>query len=162
VETNQEKSCRESVQNFYDWYFDRLNHKSKKQSNASAFDDVLRLKPEVLTARLRHMLKEDSDAASKNPGEIVGLDFDPYINAQDWDGKYSVQSATVKGSNCRASAWGMDGGAKKEIVVPELELTGGKWVFANFHYPGQSNPRDENLIDLLIGLRDDRKHLHRN
>ena len=162
VEMDQEKSCREFVQGFYDWYFDRLNSENKGQSNVSALDDVLRLKPELLTARLRQMLKEDRDAASKNPGEIVGLDFDPYINAQDWDGKYSVQSATVKGSNCKASVWGMDENAKKEIVVPELELTGGKWVFANFHYPGQSDPRDENLIDLLTGLRDDRKHPHRN
>ena len=162
VETDQEKSCREFVQGFYDWYFDRLNSENKGQSNTSTLDDVLRLKPELLTARLRQMLKEDREAASKNHDEIVGLDFDPYINAQDWDGKYSVESATVRGSSCRALAWGMDGGAKKEIVVPELEFTDGKWVFANFHYPGQSDPRDENLIDLLTGLRDDRKHPHRN
>lgn len=162
VEMDQEKSCREFVQGFYDWYFDRLNSENKEQSNVSALDDVLRLKPELLTARLRQMLKEDREAASKNPGEIVGLDFDPYINAQDWEGKYSAESVTVKSNSCRASVWGMDGGAKKEIVVPELELTGRKWAFANFHYPGQSDPREENLIDLLTGLRDDRKHSHRN
>jgi len=156
VETDQEKSCRVFVQGFYDWYFDRLNNASRVAVDNPIVDDVLRLKPEVLTARLRQTLKEDREAASKNHDEIVGLDFDPYINAQDWDGKYYIESATVKGSICRASVWGMDSGATREIVVPELEFNGGKWVFANFLYHGQPDQRNENLIDLLIALRNDR------
>jgi hypothetical protein len=159
-ETEQEKDCREFVQGFYDWYFDRLNSQNKGQSKATAVDDVVRLKPELLTARLRQMLKEDRDAASKSAGEIVGLDFDPYINAQDWEGKYSVEGATVNGGNCRASVWGTDAGKKREMVDPELELTVGKWVFVNFHYPGELDTRNENLIAVLTGLREDRKHPH--
>jgi Protein of unknown function (DUF3828) len=162
VETEQERSCQGFVQGFYDWYFDRLNLQNKVQSNNSTLDDVIRLKPEFLSARLQQMLTEDRDAASKNRDEIVGLDFDPYINAQDWDGKYWVQSVVVKGNGCKAFVWGTDSGKKREIVDPELESVQGKWVFVNFHYPGQSDPRSENLIDLLNGLREDRKHPHRD
>lgn len=162
IETAQEKSCQEVVRGFYDWYFDRLNSEAKGQSNGSALDDLLRLKPELLTAKLRQMLREDRDSASKNAGEIVGLDFDPYINAQDWEGKYFVESATVQGSNCRASVWGTDAGKKREIVDPELESDKGKWVFVNFHYPGEPDARNENLIAVLEGLREDRKHPHKN
>ena len=160
VETEEEKSCRVFVQGFYDWYFDRLNRQNKGQSDGSSADDVVRLKPELLTARLRQMLKEDRDAASKNADEIVGLDFDPYINAQDWEGKYSVESAAVSGSTCRASVWGADAGKKREMVDPELESNKGKWVFVNFHYPGSPDARNENLIAMLAGLREDRKHPH--
>jgi len=45
---------------------------------------------------------------------------------------------------------------KREIVDAELEPEKDKWVFVNFHYPGSSNPRDENLIDLLTLLQDER------
>jgi hypothetical protein len=162
VEAEQEKGCRALVQGFYDWYFDRLNRQSKGQSKASTLDDVVRLKPELLSAQLRQMLKEDRAAASKNADEIVGLDFDPYINAQDWEGKYSVESATVNGGTCRASVWGTDAGKKREMVDPELESDKGTWVFVNFHYPGSPDARNENLIAMLAGLREDRKHPHSN
>jgi len=158
LETGQEKSCSEFVQGFYDWYFDRLNHVSKETNAASTIDGVLRRKPMVLTAQLARLLKKDAEAAAKSPSEIVGLDFDPFINARDWEGKYSVQSVIIKGNNCRASVWGMDSGAKREIVKPELKFISGQWVFVNFHYPGSSSPRDENLIDILIGLSNDRNH----
>jgi Protein of unknown function (DUF3828) len=158
LEAGQEKSCSEFVQGFYDWYFDRLNRVSNKTNAASTIDGVLRRKPMILTVQLARLLKEDVEAAAKSPGEIVGLDFDPFINAQDWEGKYSVQSVTIEGNNCRASVWGTDSGAKREIVDPELNFINGQWVFANFHYPGSSGPRDENLIDMLMALRNDRAH----
>ena len=158
-ETAQEKSCRVFVQRFYDWYFDRLNQvRGKVSQSRSNSDDVVRLKPELLTVPLLQLLVEDREAVSRNPGEIVGLDFDPYINAQDWEGTYWVQSVTVQGSKCRAAVWGTDAGTKRDMVDPELEFGSGKWVITNFHYPGNSLPRDENLIAMLIGLRTHRKH----
>lgn len=158
IESVQEKSCREFVQSFYDGYFDRLNRGMKKPTEGSAEDEVLHRRPTILSARLARLLKEDADAAAKNPGYIVGLDFDPYINAQDWDGTYHVESVSLKGATCRAVVSGTDSGAKREIVDPELNFSNGKWVFANFHYPGSTNPSDENLIDQLLMLRNDRNH----
>ena len=102
------------------------------------------------------MLDEDLAASSKNHDEIVGLDFDPYINAQDWEGKYHVEKVAVKNNNCTAALWGTNSGVKREIVDAELELAKNRWVFVNFHYPGGANQREENLIDLLTLLRDER------
>ncbi len=158
LETGQEKSCSEFVQGFYDWYFGRLNRISSQTNAASTIDGVLQRKPMILTEQLARLLKEDAEVTAKSPGEIVGLDFDPFINAQDWEGKYAVQSVISKGNNCRASVWGTDAGAKREIVDPELSFINGQWVFVNFHYPGNSSPHDENLIDILIGFRNDRNH----
>lgn len=156
VETEQEKSCREFVQSFYDGYFDRLNRVSKETNAPSPIDGVLQRKPMILTVQLMRLLREDAQAATKSKGELVGLDFDPFINAQDWDAKYRVESVSLKGATCRAAVWGMDSGAKREMVDPELEFDNGKWTFINFHYPGSSNPNDENLIGYLIMLRNDR------
>lgn len=158
LETGQEKSCSEFVQGFYDWYFDRLNRVSKETNQSSTIDEVLQRKPMIITPQLVRLLQDDVKAAARNKDEVVGLDFDPFINAQDWEGKYSVQGVTIEGNNCRASVWGTDSGAKREIVNPELSFTDGRWIFVNFHYPGSSNPRDENLNDILIGLRNDRNH----
>jgi hypothetical protein len=157
VETGQEKSCREFVQGFYDWYFDRLNSENKGQSKSSTPDDVLRLKPELLAASLRQMLKEDREAASKNPDEIVGLDFDPYINAQDWDGTYSVQNVTLNGNQCRASVWGTDAGKKLEIVDPELRMISNNWIFVDFFYPESIGREDASLMGILTDLRNERE-----
>jgi hypothetical protein len=152
----QEKPCREFVQGFYDWYFDRLNHVAKVSTNGPTFADVVRLSPEVVSPRLRQMLEEDLAASSRNQDQIVGLDFDPYINAQDWEGKYHVEKVAVRNNTCTAALWGTDSGVKREIVDAELELAKNRWVFVNFHYPGGANPREENLIELLTLLRDER------
>jgi len=157
LESDTEKSCRQFVQRFYDWYFDRLNAEVTRQSHDPTDYDVLNLKPQVFTPELRRMLREDNEAAAKNPGEIVGLDFDPFINAQDWDGKYWVNSVTVKDITCRASVWGVDSGPKRDIIDPELRFESGKWIFVNFHYPGSTSPADENLIAVLTDLRNERE-----
>lgn len=158
AESAEEKSCRQFVQDFYDWYFGRLNIETKKQTAGPMTYEVLSLKPQVLSPELRRMLKEDSDAQARNHDEIVGLDFDPFINAQDWEGTYRVEHVTLKGGVCHASMWGTDSGAKRKIVGPELRFENQKWIFVNFHYPGTTNASDENLINLLTKLRNDRKH----
>jgi hypothetical protein len=37
----------------------------------------------AFSPELASKLKEDLAAQEKSPGEIVGLDFDPFLNAQD-------------------------------------------------------------------------------
>jgi len=57
--SGMERSCREFAQGFYDWYFDRLNHAAKASTDGPTFADVMRLRPEIVSARLRQMLDED-------------------------------------------------------------------------------------------------------
>jgi len=151
-----EKSCRQFVQGFYDWYFDLLNTETKRQTGGPIDYEALRLKPQFFTPELRQMLQEDAKAAAKNPGYIMGLDFDPFINAQDWEGKYQVNNVAVKDTACRANVWGTDGGTKLEIVDPELRMSNGQWTFVNFHYP-DSTGKDEDLVAILTSLRSDRE-----
>jgi hypothetical protein len=158
AETDAEKSCREFVQGFYGWYFDRLDNDEKRHRSESAETDVIRMQPTRLTSPLRRMLQEDAAAQARERDYIVGLDFDPFINAQDWNGRYSVRRVSLKDGICSASVWGLDGDAEKEIVKPELRLQGTDWTFDNFYYPGNASSPESNLIEVLTRLRDARKH----
>ncbi len=152
------QSCKEFVQSFYNWYFDQLNAEDTHKIATSAEDKVLSQRPEILTPELRQFLQEDTEASRKNPDYIVGLDFDPFINAQDWNRKYTLNGVDVRDGACHASLWGEDAGKQKAIVVPELKKAGDKWIFVNFHYPGSTAPENENLIAVLRMLREERAH----
>ena len=156
AESAQERSCREFVQGFYDWYFESLDTDNAKRNSVPTFSKVWHKKPPVLTFQLSQMLEEDNEAQAKSPGYIAGLDFDPFLDAQDWEGRYKVHSAAVMDNNCRASVWGMDSGKKREMVRPELMNTGASWVFANFYYPANAGSGDRNLIQILQELRESR------
>lgn len=147
-----EQPCRAFVQSFYDWYIGHLNAQKGKQASVGSTYDVVRLRPQLLTPDLRRMLTEDF-RSQRHSEEVTGLDFDPFLNAQDWEGKYTVENVTLSDDRCRASVWGTDGGKRREIVDPEAVLMGGRWVFVNFHYPGAASHDEENLVDLLKLLK---------
>jgi Protein of unknown function (DUF3828) len=157
VDTAQEKSCREFVQEFYDWYFDRSNTEKTRQIASPSNYEVLTLKPHLFTSELRKMLHDDAVAASKNPGEIVRLDFDPFINAQDWEGKYWVKSVNVKDDTCHASVWGLDAGKKVDIVGPELRMISNMLIFVDFFYLESMGRAGASLKGILTDLRNERE-----
>jgi hypothetical protein len=154
-ESEEEKSCHKAVQDFYNAYFDMLESSDKGQQ-VDAEQAVLRRKMPVLAPQLKQLLDEDRQAQAHSPGDIVGLDFNPYLNAQDWDGRYQVTSATVTSGICKATLSGRDAGKSRDMVIPELRRQDNRWVFVNFHYPDVTTPEDENLIDELQALRKQR------
>jgi hypothetical protein len=155
----KQRSCRDFVQQFYDWHISREVLDEKFPAGRTTSDDVLRLRPHVLSPLLLRLLKEDSAAQAK-ADEIVGLDFDPFFASQDPSSKFEVERVTMKDGHCHAVVNGIERGEKRERVMPELVETGEKWVFVNFHYDFNSEvgkpPVDEDLIDLLKRLSKDR------
>src|ERR1700722_15113858 len=160
AETDQEKSCREFVEGFYDWYVGDLNegicHASKgsdlnsckvardPQSVAALARNVgstvlrgrERPADSVYGPQLYNMLTHDQDVQTKSPGEITGLDFDPIL-ATNGDGSpiYRVHTVFTQGEKCHVSVWGVDGGGGHiQTIDPDLERLNGRWVFVNFHY----------------------------
>ena len=148
--TDLQKSCGSFVQSFYDWYAPR------------AFKDgpetAVRHKSAVFAPDLLSALKRDFAAQQKSPGELVGLDFDPFLNSQDPDGRYQLGSVTVKDAACWADVYGVTSGNKraKPDVVPELKFQNGQWVFVNFHYGKGRQGEDINLLGTLKQLERDR------
>ncbi|HEY9793807.1 MAG TPA: hypothetical protein V6D22_25650 [Candidatus Obscuribacterales bacterium] len=149
------ESCRKFVQQFYTWYTTGPQPKGKLDK----YDITLKYKSAMFTPELMQKLHDDLEAAKRNPGEIVGLDFDPFTNAQDDPGGMTAKKATMKGTNCLVDVYRKDHDAKDPNgdVIPELTQKNGHWLFVNFHYPKASdNPANNDLIAILKNLAADR------
>jgi hypothetical protein len=141
-----EKSARTFVQDFYTRYMTK--HLTE--------ESVLAAKPSPLATTLQRALKEDYDASAKSKDEIVGLDFDPFLNSQDPCERYDAGKVTLHGSD-RASVevFSVCEGKRvtKPDVVAEVVFANGRWQFDNFGYP---DSRDD-LRSVLKKLKDSRK-----
>ena len=130
----------------------------KRNSRESALELALREKRSSFSPELVKGLKEDLAASKKSHGEIVGLDFDPFLNAQDIAERYLVGKITTKGDHYWIEVFGIFGGQKNSNpdVVPELAFENGQWIFTNFHYGKTDIPVNENLLSVLEVLKKDR------
>jgi hypothetical protein len=149
------KSCRDFVQGFYEWYVP----KAVKESGAPASHLAVMYKSSVFSPDLLRALKEDSQAQAKAKGEIVGLEFDPFLNTQDPSPRYVLDKIISKDDGCLVEVYSISSGKKsaKPAVVAELVFKGGHWMFVNFHYGRSKRSEDENLVSTLKNLRADRQ-----
>jgi hypothetical protein len=150
--TTDSDSVRNFVQDFYSWYVP-----TSAQGPADRPSDlVLKKRPAAFDSTLARELKEDADAQSKSPGDIVGLDFDPFLAAQDPCERYEVVAVRKEVESFRVSVRGSGGCENHEEpdVVAEVIAKDGGWLFANFHYPRSAGG---DLLSILKKLRDDRK-----
>lgn len=142
-------ACSKFVGEFYTWY---LAH----GKNADPLRVALKTKKSNFSSELVKRLNEDYKAAAKSPGEIVGLDFDPVLNSQDFADKYVPGKVTKKGSHYLVEVFGVTGGKRSEVadVIPELQKVGGRWVFTNFIY--KHDGKTDDLLSMLKKLKADR------
>jgi hypothetical protein len=149
------RSCQTFVQSFYDWYLPRLVN----ETPLPAPDLALRDRSSAFSPELLHALRDDAAARASVADEIVGLDFDPFLNTQDPDSSYVLGRVMQKGNSCRVEVHGVASGQKrvKPDVIPELTYKHGRWMFVNFHYGKSKLPADENLVGILASLRRDRQ-----
>lgn len=151
--SDQEESCNRFVQAFYDWYV-------KQTGSSGGIEATLKRRRADFRPDLVRALNEDLAASKKHPGEIVGLDFDPFLAAQDVAMRYVTGKVTQKGESYFVPVYGFWDGKKhaKPDVTPELTYQHGKWVFVNFHYAKDpKHPENENLLAVLRALRDQRR-----
>ena len=145
------QSCRAFVQEFYDWYWnefaDRADDPSFDMRRLHTYHEVVRLRPSVLSPRLIRLFKRDERLSLAAHG-IANLDFDPFLNSQDPEGKYDVVRVTVNRGACRSER------SQRDIVV-EAERSASGWVFSNFYYSFFTEDRrkreapDDNLVHIL-------------
>jgi len=157
--SSQAQDCGHFVQQFYNWYAATENALMKRNSPGSALEVTLREKRSSFSPELVKGLKEDLAVFKKSGGEIVGLDFDPFLNAQDIAERYLVGKITQKGDHYWVEVFGVWNGQKNSNpdVVPELAFENGQWIFTNFHYGKTDIPVNENLISILEVLKKDRQ-----
>ncbi len=140
-------SCRNFVQEFYDWYVPIANASDKR------FTVSLKPRQHSFDPELWRMLAADDEAQS-HAHEIVGLDFDPILNSQDPSPKFKVRSVAIKGSRCNVAVVGVNEGVEDEHVMSELVFSNGHWAFVNFHYQSWVAGKLRSSGDLMQALKD--------
>lgn len=145
-EAGCEITCRSFVQSFYKWYLKKPQADRAYKQRASAFSPTL-LK----------QLNEDYAASQKVSGEVVGLDFDPFLDTNaEPHARYVATKVTKKGNDYLVQVDGSGGNRTDHTrIVPEILYKNGKCQFVNFHYT-DSKPPDDNLLSTLKTLRDNR------
>jgi hypothetical protein len=124
-------SVRQFVQNFYSWYVP----KALDQNESRAWNLALKYKTEDFSPELAKLLSEDSAAQAKCE-ELVGIDFDPFLNSQDPAQHYEVGLISQDGQHYFADIHSIEGGKRSEHprVKAEVARSNGRWVFTNFLY----------------------------
>jgi hypothetical protein len=151
---DESASCRRFAQAFYDWYVPF----TQRQSNGSASDIALRRKADIFEPELLRALKLDSEAQARAKGDLVGIDFDPFVGSQDPAARYEVRSVKWQGNKCSAEVWGapppgIASQPGKPDAVAEVKQHDGRWQFSNFRYPELNT----DLSSVLAQLRAERQ-----
>jgi|SRR6185312_3395891 len=119
-------------------------------------DDALKSERWPFSDTLVAALKADEEAQTKSPDEVTGLDFDPYLNAQDTCFPYTTRKVTAAGDEYRVEVFDSNcDTSHPEIptVIAVVEKNGASWRFVNFIYPGVPGKVDQPDSDLLSVLK---------
>jgi hypothetical protein len=150
------RTVKRFVQGFLDWYVPEALEDHK----VPASDLALKHKQSAFSPALFRALKADSEAEAKDTsGFIVGLDFDPFLNAQDPCDHYKVGAVTHQRHRYLVEIHGYGGCAdhRGPRVIAEVARRKGRWVFTNFHYPASGDVPRPDLLSTLRLLREDRR-----
>jgi hypothetical protein len=151
----REQSCRNFVQDFYDWYAPKAADDALKSGPLNL---AMRVKRHAFTSELARQLKELLEFQERD--REVWLDFDPLLNSQDPAERYVAGKVVRAGSNYLVEVHEIRSGkeSEKPVVLPELMIKDGQWSFVNFHYPNFTPPSpNENLLDILKSIRQSRQ-----
>jgi hypothetical protein len=145
------QSCRDFVKEFYTWYVPIALKDGQEPASLLA----IRQRPSLFGESLLKALNADFRAQEKAKGEIVGIDYDPFLAGQDPAQSYHVVKVIVQDEKCFADVKSANSKSYSYDVRSELKQSGGRWRFVNFHYNTDIVDFD-NLMSILLGLRQKR------
>ena len=146
-------SARRFVQRFYDWYSPRVGDDVDRYPELDYMMIALRTKRGMFTPELRHLLAEDEALKDRHPGELYGLDFEPFLAGQDFPKHYKVGTVRRKGKFWYVHVTGLNDAEWRSNNVPSLVAVVEKhksqygWRFTNFVYSEKNS--SDNLLDIL-------------
>lgn len=133
------------VQEFYDWYLPL----TQGLTAGASWGSVPVQRNALFEEGLARELILDAEAQAAADGEIVGLDFDPFLNSQDPCEHYRAASPTPTERGYRVNVHAVCSGTEdpEPTVVVELVEQNGSWAFTNFHYP-----REQTNLRAVLGI----------
>lgn len=138
--------ARAFVHEFYTWYVPQA-----LQATGRPAALVLRERPEVLAPTLRQALAADEVGQTAASGEVVGLDFDPFLNSQDPCERYEVGDIRLAGPTVAFAIYAVCDGQRSPTpaVLAMVARHGVSWEFENFHYPASNTDLQAVLRQLV-------------
>lgn len=120
------------VQAFYDGYLSL----ARRTGTTPAWIKALDRRPPAFDPPLARALRADAAAQAQVSDDIVGLDFDPFLNAQDPPDRLIAGPAEAAGGACRVPLFAARkaGKASRPVVTTELRAASGGFVFTDFRY----------------------------
>jgi hypothetical protein len=146
---NSEESCQKFVQDFYNWYMS----KALKRISSDPLGLALKYKRAAFSPELVRGL--EAVRAEQKSDKDVGLGFDPILNSQDPGDpgdSYVAGRVARRDDTYTVELHGVFSRLKMQrepLVLAELKIENGKWVFVNFHYPNSTSEQNENLLVLI-------------
>ena len=131
------------VRGFYGWY---LPAAGTGQGLKRAISDSAALfAPDLVRA-----LEADGEAQAKNPNEVVGLDGDPFLDAQDFCERYDVGTARRAGNDILVDVYARCSGDTTSAprIAARVRRNGQGWSFVNFQYPQRGSDLLKDLDEL--------------
>lgn len=149
---SESEAARKAAQAFYDWYAPM----AMKNAKEPAFVRSLRERKAALTEELAQALAADAAAQKAVPDDIVGLDWDPFLNAQDSYAKYVAGEVKAEGKGFLVAMHSVQGGKKgaEVLFLVEMVLKDGKFVIGNVR-----SPKGGDLVSSLKQLAEERKKM---
>ena len=138
------RTAGQFTQAFYDWY----------AGVGERSDVAVRARPSGFAPQLLEALRLDFAAQSKNPDEIVGLDWDPFLDTQDPCNPYRVGQITRRGDTILVAVKGLCTDAAPHAgpdVIAEVGQAKGRWVFLDFRHVGDRGSLLQDLAALRQG-----------
>jgi hypothetical protein len=137
------------LQRFYDSYL--------KQKTPD-WGGTVKTKRSLFTSTLADALQEDAAAQAKVTGDIVGIDFDPFLGSQDPSNRFVVRDAVPTPTGYRVKVYDLGSGSRNgPAVLVDVSHKDGSWIIADFHYPQTSS----DLLSILRSLRQSRASSHK-
>ena len=135
-----------TVQAFLDWYVpDALS-----LGGGPAWWKTMSADPPVLTPELLEELRRDSLASAQVEGEIVGIDFDPFLASQDPCERYVTKNAAESASPRLVAVHAECAGEvqPRPSALLEVVSAGEGWKIQNVRYPSEGGDLLETLRSL--------------
>lgn len=131
------------VRAFYAWYLPAAG-------TGSGLQRAMVDSSALFTPTLVQAIEADDEAQAKNPDEVVGLDGDPFLDAQDFCPAYEVGTARREAALVLVDVRGNCGGGTDSTphVIAEVGRGGRGWVFTNFRYPRRNSDLLKDLAEL--------------
>ncbi|MGE5624758.1 MAG: hypothetical protein ACM3ZT_04340 [Bacillota bacterium] len=160
AQKTESEAVHDFVQGFYDWY---VGLAQKESNQEPPYEAALKSTRWPMSQEIVAALNADMAAQAKTPDDVVGIDFDPFLNAQDECFPYKAGKVTQTGSRYQVTVIDShcsDPHPEWPTVIAVVEERKGTWTFVNFLYPGDTQGAAQ--TDLLTVLQDLKKEREQN